>query len=288
MPVPLDNSVARRLVVLLSACVGCLLLVVPWGAGQTCHAQDSESEEQLIRRQLDEVLAQPEFSRLRVEPPPSLETPGWLVRFSNWFLDLFPSWKLDPTKSGLLDFLKLVPSILGVILVAGIIFLIIRLVNTWRSRRISAQEKLPSLDVSVGSTPPGELPADEYLRRALLAATNGIFSEAIAQLLLGSLSVTERQGLIRFRKGLTYRDYRRALRRFPPAQEAFQQLCGIYLPVGFGRRQAGRDQFDESLQHYRQVVQSVEAGTQDSSRPSSPTTASAQIPVHPAATRLEP
>jgi hypothetical protein len=231
------------------------------GAARIVHAQDSELDEQLIRRQLDEVLAQPEFSRLRIATPPTVETPGWFERFSNWLLDLSPRWNFDPTNTGLFGFLKLVPAIVGVIVVAGIIMLIIKLINNWRSRRIETEGNLPSLDVSVGATPPGELPADEYLRRAQLAAANGIFSEAIAQLLLGTLSATERHGLIRFRKGLTYRDYRRALRKIRPAQEAFQQLCGIYLPVGFGRRQAGRDQFDESLRHYRQVVQSVETPT---------------------------
>jgi hypothetical protein len=259
-----------------------LPVILLWMSAGMVRAQDLEPDEELIRRQLDDVLAQPEFSRLRVEPPPSADTSGWLDRFSDWLLNLFPDWKLNLGQSGVFDFLRMVPSIIGVILVAAIILLIIRLFNNWRSRRIDAERNLSSLGESVGSTPPGEIPADEYLRRAQLAAANGIYSEAIAQLLLGTLSTTERHGLIRFRKGLTYRDYRRALRRIRTAQEAFQQLCGIYLPVGFGRRQASRDQFESSLENYHQCVRAVETAQSPDTAPTisnSPTDDSPTVPA---------
>lgn len=279
MPPPPDVPTPRTRSFRPTRCVVWLVWAALGYQASSVRAQDADVDDQLIRRQLDEVLSQPEFSRLRVEPPPTVNTPGWLERFFNWFVDLFPNWKFDPDTSGLVGFLKLLPSIVGVILAAGIIFLIIRLINNWRSRRIEAERKLASLEVSVGATAPGELPADEYLRRAQLAAANGVFSEAIAQLLLGTLSTTERQGLIRFRKGLTYRDYRRALRKIRPAQEAFQELCGIYLPVGFGRRPADRNQFDESLGHYRQVVQSV--GMPAAAGPASAATSAAPPPTAP-------
>ncbi|MFN9374228.1 MAG: DUF4129 domain-containing protein [Planctomycetaceae bacterium] len=282
MPRPPDVPDTRTHGVIPPTRLGWLVAAGLGGLATLAEAQEAEVEDQLIRRQLDEVLAQPEFSRLRVEPPSSVETPHWLKQFFDWFIDLFPSWKFDPNTSGLVGFLKLLPSIVGVFLAAGIILLIIRLINNWRSRQIDAERKLSSLEVSVGATPPGEFPADEYLRRAELAAANGIFSEAIAQLLLGTLSATERQGLIRFRKGLTYRDYRRALRKVQPAQEAFQTLCGIYLPVGFGRRPADRHQFEESLRHYRQVVQSV--GIPAAVGPVSATNAPDTPPAAPAAT----
>ena len=278
---PPDNSDPPSPCLAPSSRVGWLVVAALLGAARSGHAQDAALDDQLIRQQLDEVLAQPEFSRLRVDPPPTIDAPGWFQRFFDWLLDLFPSWNFDPNTSGLISFLKLVPSIVGVILVAGLIVLIIKLVNNWRSRRIAAEENLPSLNLSVGATPPGELPADEYLRRAQLAAANGIYSEAIAQLLLGTLSATERNGMIRFRKGLTYRDYRRALRKLRPAQEAFQQLCGIYLPVGFGRRQASQDQYEASLGHYRQVVHSVETSLR--STPAPPAIATAESSANPQA-----
>ena len=279
MPQPPDDTGQRAHSVGLRVGVGGMLAAALAGMSSSADAQEAEVEDQLIRRQLDEVLAQPEFSRLRIEPPPSVDTPNWLERFFDWFRELLPSWNFDPNTSGLIGFLKLLPSIVGVLLAAGIIFLIIRLINNWRSRRIETERNPSSLEFSVGTTPPGELPADEYLRRAQLAAANGIFSEAIAQLLLGTLSTTERQGLIRFRKGLTYRDYRRALRHVRPAQEAFQELCGIYLPVGFGRRPADRDQFDKSLRHYRLVVESV--GTRSTAGPASAATSATPPPATP-------
>ena len=61
-------------------------------------------------------------------------------------------------------------------------------------------------------TSPGELPADVYIARAKELAGEGRFREAIAQLLLGGMSNLERAGIVKYRKGLTHRDYVRASR----------------------------------------------------------------------------
>jgi len=246
---------------------GCLTVQVLGVMMSPVMGQVEGGDEEQIRQQLDEVLQQPEFDRLRLELEPlNVPTPTWWDRFVDWLQNLAPDWNPGPVWSGVVEFLKLLPTILGVILAAVIIWLIIRAVNNWRARRIDQLSKLSSLNLSIGTTPPGEIPADEYLRRARLAAANGIWSEAIAQLLLGTLSATERQGLIRFRKGLTYRDYRRALRRIPRAAEPFQHLVRLYLPIGFGRRPASGAMFDEALRDYELCVGSLAAGPDETKR----------------------
>ncbi|HLJ12281.1 MAG TPA: DUF4129 domain-containing protein, partial [Planctomycetaceae bacterium] len=98
--------------------------------------------------------------------------------------------------------------------------------------------------------PPGDLPADEYLRRAIELAGKGMFREAIGQLILGAMSRTERSGLVRFRRGLTHRDYLRALRQRPQQHQAFRSIVGIYEPICFGRRPADVDHYQASLEGY--------------------------------------
>lgn len=97
---------------------------------------------------------------------------------------------------------------------------------------------------------PGELPADVYLAQAHELAAQGRYREATAQLLLGAMSHIERSGLIRYRRGLTYRDYLRAVRRDDRSREAFRGMVRIYEPLGFGRREPRAEHFEQSLAHY--------------------------------------
>lgn len=101
---------------------------------------------------------------------------------------------------------------------------------------------------------PGELPADAYLAKARELAQQRRYREAIAQLLLGGMSNIERAELIRYRRGLTLRDYLRALRGRELQYEGFRALIGLYEPVGFGRRTASFQTFEDALTGYEQAV----------------------------------
>ena len=83
------------------------------------------------------------------------------------------------------------------------------------------------------------------------------FREAMGQLVLGAMSYTERQGLIRFRRGLTYRDYLRALAGRASPREAFQSLVQAYEPVCFGRREATAEHYESVLAAYRTGIQNA-------------------------------
>lgn len=97
---------------------------------------------------------------------------------------------------------------------------------------------------------PGELTADEYRARAMKLAAKQEYREAISQLLLGAMSWAERNELIRFRRGLTYRDYLRAVGQQPAQQSAFHTLITTYEPLGFGRRTASQSIFEKTLTEY--------------------------------------
>jgi hypothetical protein len=78
-----------------------------------------------------------------------------------------------------------------------------------------------------------------------------MFREAIAQLILGAMSFTERSGLIRFRRGLTHRDYLRALRGRNEQHRAMRTMVAVYEPICFGRQPAQVLHFRTSLDGYQ-------------------------------------
>lgn len=101
-----------------------------------------------------------------------------------------------------------------------------------------------------GGRPPGEYAADVYLNRAAELAAAGQTREAIGQLLLGAMSYIEREELIRFRRGLTSRDYLRAVRSRAELYAALKNIVGIYEPICFGRREALTEHYQSSLEGY--------------------------------------
>ena len=105
--------------------------------------------------------------------------------------------------------------------------------------------------------PPGELPVDVYLAEARKLAAAGQYREAIAQLLLGAMSYAERAGLIRYRRGLTQRDYLRTLRGETTQFDAMRTMVRVYEPLGFGRRTPAKEHFDKSISGYEQAFRSA-------------------------------
>ena len=73
------------------------------------------------------------------------------------------------------------------------------------------------------------------------------------------MSHIERAGWIRFRRGLTYRDYLRATRDHAQAHEALRDIVGTYEPLGFGRRPASGEHFTKSLERYEEGFRAISA-----------------------------
>lgn len=120
-------------------------------------------------------------------------------------------------------------------------------------RKINKQGLFDEDEEDLGnlSIPPGELAASTYESRALKLAAEGNYRSAIRELLLGSMSWVERAGMIRFRKGLTNRDYIRAVWRQEERRFAFGRTALQFERVYFGRREATREMFDNCLQAFQ-------------------------------------
>lgn len=100
------------------------------------------------------------------------------------------------------------------------------------------------------SRAPGELPADVYITHARKLAEQGQYREAVVQLLLGAMSRVERAGWVRFRRGMTVRDYLRGIHQHPAAYQGMRSIVRVFEPLTFGRREPTQEHFDRSLEGY--------------------------------------
>lgn len=139
-------------------------------------------------------------------------------------------------------------AILVVLIVAGVVvWLVARIVK--RHQQDPERGGIPSIGEAFlnMTTPPGEIAASTYESRAIQYAEQKNFAAAIRELLLGSMSWIERAGLIRFRKGLTNRDYIRAVWRQEDRRAAYLVTGTEFELVFFGRRMATSEMFARCL-----------------------------------------
>jgi hypothetical protein len=153
--------------------------------------------------------------------------------------------------------ITLVVVIVVTAILAAIVALIVLGIRRWE--REERRESLADSDAATDeelepSVTPGEKPADAWLAAAREAAAAGRFDEALALLLLGAMSHAERAGLIRPRRGLTYRDYLRAIPRGSAWHPTLAGLVNAYAPVGFGRRVATSAAFDAAIAPYERAL----------------------------------
>jgi hypothetical protein len=213
-------------------------------------------DEALIEAALEETLSQPEFARLRVEPEPekeeSGETAAFLDRFFEWLARaLWGGDAREEPASGLafsLPGARLLVYAMAFVILAAAVFFVARSVLAI-SREGKTTEVEAAARVFGPETAPGELDPEEYWRRALAHGENRRFKEGTRELLLGAMSALERRGLVRFRRGLTNRDYFYAVRG--PARESFGSIASAFEHIYFGRREATGDAFRESCRAYQ-------------------------------------
>lgn len=109
--------------------------------------------------------------------------------------------------------------------------------------------------------PPGELAASTYETRAIQLAADGNLRAAIRELLLGGMSWIERAGMIRYRRGLTNRDYLRSVWKRQSQREAFLTMALQFEYVYFGRRVPTAEMFQSCLSGFRGAFREEETPT---------------------------
>jgi hypothetical protein len=185
----------------------------------------------------------------RVAPPPPPAAPPTMPYTGGGFT--------FPDLSGL-------GTVLIFVCVAAVIFVLIALiVKSIEARKKKASDGLDELGDALAdiTAPPGELAASTYEGRAIQMARDGNYRAAIRELLLGSMSWIERAGLIRYRKGLTNRDYVRSVWRRMDKREAYLMTATQFEYVFFGRRIPTAEMFEQCLTSFRGAFREEETPT---------------------------
>ena len=233
---------------------GCAL-VASFGAVQADEIRDPGE----VQTTVEEVLADPEYRHLFREETKSgtdSELPGWLKQFFKW---LFGSGESSSGGAPQFD----LGSLLFYIAIAVLaVLLVVLLIGVWKGIDRSRTDGLIAdlaEEAITPSRPPGDVPANEYEQRALAAAAGGDFRSALRELVLGSMSWTERAGLIRYRQGLCNRDYIRAVWRRMPQRESLLRIVSAFERVFYGRRSADATTFNLCLDEFRKSFAQEEA-----------------------------
>lgn len=177
-----------------------------------------------------------------------------------------PASSSPPAASGDFDFGLGGLANLFVIVVIAVILLVLIVIAVMIVKSIDAKKKnregllSDSEDMHSDITvPPGELSASTYESRAMQLASQGDYRAAIRELLLGSMSWIERAGLIRYRKGLTNRDYVRAVWRRQEKRNGFLTTASQFEFVYFGRRVPTEEMFQLCLNSFQGAFREEEA-----------------------------
>jgi len=161
---------------------------------------------------------------------------------------------------GLADVFVIAVIVIIVLLLIVIAAMIVKSIDAKKRNReglLSDSEDILS-DVTA---PPGELAASTYESRAMQFASTGNYRAAIRELLLGSMSWIERAGLIRYRKGLTNRDYARSVWRRPDKRDGYLMTAFQFELVYFGRRSPTAEMFQLCLTSFQGAFREEEAPT---------------------------
>ena len=224
------------------------------------EAGEAGLPETRVHETIHEILADEEFRRLHrnaKDEASAPEFPDWIKRLLDWLFPDIDTPTGTASSNGRADFswLRGVMWLLVAVVIGFFVAILAKyLVTHLRDKQQLQKTPATSNEDAISfSRAPGELAADEYERRAMQAAESGDFKLAIGALQLGAMSWIERAGLIRFREGLTNRDYLRAIWRKTDQRTAFSKMVRIFELVFFGRREATEARYNNCLTNYREA-----------------------------------
>lgn len=239
---------------------GCLWLIASMALlrADVVFAQEFEEsyEAETVQQTVQQILEHPDYRHLFQEDdtpePHSDDTlPQWVVDFLEWLFGSNETREIGG--ASLLGLTSLLFYLALVVLVVVVVVLLVALLRGLNLDRNGPQSpELLDQEAITPSTPPGDVPVNEYEQRAILSARQGDFRSAIRELVLGAMSWTERAERIRYRRGLTNRDYVRALWSDELRRDALLDIVGAFELVFFGRRNADEAMFRSCLHQFRQ------------------------------------
>ena len=171
-------------------------------------AQDGGYEYQdkgFVQQTVEDVMARPEFERLRDAEDEESKNPAWLERILDWIEQWLAGGNVQQERDMGSGVAYLVYAVAFLIVSAALAFILKSVLESAKERELASEQERARL-VRAGAAP-GETPPEGFWARAQELAARGNEKLAIRELLFGAMSSLERRGLIRHRRGLTNRDY---------------------------------------------------------------------------------
>ncbi len=218
-------------------------------------AQDGGYEYQdkgFVQQTVEDVMARPEFERLRDAEDEESKNSAWLERILDWIGDWIEQWlaggNVQEERGMGSGAAYLVYGVAFLIVVAALAFILKSVLESAKERELASEREQARL-VRAGAAP-GETPPEEFWARAQELAAVGHEKLAIRELLFGAMSSIERRGLIRHRPGLTNRDYLGAASGGMRA--SLRTIVTAFERVYFGRRTVSSAGFRACSDAYRE------------------------------------
>ncbi|WP_417391142.1 DUF4129 domain-containing protein [Gimesia sp.] len=220
----------------------------------------SSPDQIMLKEDMKEILSRTEFRHLTRERDITKDAPFELDELFKQEPETELQEPSNPVLGALIGNVLQFLAYVSVIVTCGLILYLLYRSLRSLERKGKSTKSAVNLDLQGSLTldefvSPAERESSLYLQRAQALAQEGDYHNAIIQLLYGSMSYIERSGWIRFRKGLTYRDYIRAARPHGLPGDSLRQMIRTYEPLGFGRRRATREHFESTLKHYESAFQ---------------------------------
>lgn len=214
--------------------------------GQTETQGSYEYQDRItVQRTVEDVMARPEFQRLREVDREDRASSSWLQDLLDWLEKLFTR-DTDRAQTSVNFGAGLIYGIAFLIVVAALAFIAKSILESAAAKELAVSRDRARI-VRSGAAP-GETPPEEYWARAQELAAAGNEKLALRELLLGAMSALERSGFIRHRPGLTNRDYFWAAAG--DARESLQTLIAAFERVYFGRRAVSAESYRECARAY--------------------------------------
>lgn len=191
---------------------------------------------------LQGILARPEFQWQKARP---LEMPGWLVRLLQW-LDRLTNRVVGAT----LPYGRL-PLILGAVL-----FFLVSLFFIWRGlSRSLVREAALAEDAADGGD---ALSSKGAFKRAETLSQQGDYRNAIRYLYLSSLLVLDEQGLMRYDRSRTNREYLRSMASHPALAKPLRDVIDVFDRVWYGFETVDETTYRSYVQHVEELREKKE------------------------------
>ena len=219
------------------------------------NSDPSGLQDDKVQTTAQRVLSDPEFRHLthKTEKINDADLPEWFQKFLKWLVSWFESEPSRSSDSAFAGLASLLSYLAVAAVVAIVVFLIVSLLKKVGPLGIDRPAELFSETEEINPlTPPGEFPTAFYEQRAMQFATDGNFRAAIRELVLGGMSWAERTGRIRYRRGLTNRDYVRAIWSDHARRLSLMVIVEAFDRVFFGRRLAEQKRFELCLAEFQQ------------------------------------